>query len=259
MKEESNSELIFSKIDDKIKFCNTRNKIVHTDFFTEPEMIKVEKYLISIKFKNYFFFGGYEGSDRKILFMYPEKLTYEMAFSNVKNVLEIIRITLPNSQKETFLHGDYLSAIMKFGIVREKFGDIIVYKEGADIVVQKENSEYFKENLSQLIRFRKSNIEILDLSEIHDKNQETEEISVIVNSMRIDNFVSELAHCSRSKAEEILISERVMINYEIVTKNSKSVKIGDIITIRGFGRFVLKEISGKTKSNKDVVVLIHNK
>ena len=77
--------------------------------------------------------------------------------------------------------------------------------------------------------------------------------------MRIDNFVSELAHCSRSKAEEILISERVMINYEIVTKNSKSVKTGDIITIRGFGRFVVKEISGKTKSNKDVVVLIHNK
>ena len=38
-------ELIFSKINDKIKFCNSKNKITHTDFFTEPEIIKIEKYL----------------------------------------------------------------------------------------------------------------------------------------------------------------------------------------------------------------------
>ena len=77
--------------------------------------------------------------------------------------------------------------------------------------------------------------------------------------MRIDNFVSEICHCSRSKAEEILVQEKVMINYEEITKNSRFVKINDIITIRGFGRFVVKEISRKTKSNKDIVILIHNK
>ena len=51
---------------------------------------------------------------------------------------------------------------MKFGIIREKFGDIIVYPEGADFVVQKENSEYFKNNLKELIRFKKSNIDIYE-------------------------------------------------------------------------------------------------
>ena len=259
MREKDESELIFAKIDDKINFCNTRNKITHTDFFTEPEIIKIEKYLNSVKCKNYFFFGGYEEAARKMLFFYPDKLTFEMAFSNVNQVLEVLRITLPNSQKETFEHRDYLSAIMKFGIVREKFGDILVYPEGADFIVQKENSKYFKDNLSELIRFRKSTIEILDISNLHKNVQETEEISIIVNSMRIDNFVSEICHCSRNKAEEILLSERVMINYEVVNKNSKGVKPNDIITIRGFGRFIVKEISRKTKSDKDVVILIHNK
>ena len=42
------------------------------------------------------------------------------------------------------------------------------------------------------------------------------------------------------------------------TKNSKEVKPDDIITIRGFGRFVVKEISRKTKYDKNVVILIHN-
>ena len=86
-----------------------------------------------------------------------------------------------------------------------------------------------------------------------------EELSIIVNSMRIDNFVSELCHCSRAKAEEIILQERVMVNYEPIHKNSKSINISDIITIRGFGRFVVKEISRKTKSNKDVVIVLHNK
>ena len=147
---------------------------------------------------------------------------------------------------------------MKFGIVREKFGDIIVYPEGADFIVQKENSLYFKENLKDLIRFRKANIEILDISNIHENESKTEEISIIVNSMRIDNFITELCHCSRNKAEEILLQEKVMINYETIIKNSKQVNINDILTIRGFGRFIVKEILRKTKSDKNVIVLIHN-
>lgn len=147
---------------------------------------------------------------------------------------------------------------MKFGIVREKFGDIVVYSEGADIVVQKDNSQYFKDNLEQLIRFRKSKIDILDLSQIHTKEKNIEEFSIIVSSMRIDSFVSEIAHCSRNKAEEIINQERVMINYEVILRNSKTVNIGDILTVRGFGRFIVKEILRKTKSEKIVVVLQHN-
>ena len=258
MKEKNDKEMFYSKIEDKIQFCNTKNKITHTDFLTEPEILKTEKYLKSIQLENYFFYGGYEEAHRKILFFYPKKINYEMAFSNINKILKIIRITLPNHQKNTFEHKDYLSAIMKLGIVREKFGDIIVYPEGSDFIVQQENSNYFKENLKELTRFQKSNIEILELEEIKKISQETIEISVIVNSMRIDNFVAEICHCSRNKAGEILTQERVMLNYEIITKNSKSVKPNDIITIRGFGRYVVKEISRKTKSDKNVITLIHN-
>ena len=257
MKEQSKNELLFAKIDDKIKFCVTKNKITHTDFFTEPEIPNLEKYLNSIKFKNYFIFGGNEDANRKMIFFYPEKLTFEMAFSNVNSFLEIIRIILPNNQKGEFEHRDYLSAIMKFGIVREKFGDIVVYNEGADFVVQKENSQYFAQNLKELIRFKKANIEILDISNLHENSHKTEEISIIVNSMRIDNFVAEICHCSRNKAEEILLQERVMINYEQIVKNSKTVNLNDIITIRGFGRFEVKEQNRKTKSDKLVVILVH--
>lgn len=250
-------DLMFSKIDDKIRFCNSKNKITHTDFFTEPEIIRIQKYLEQQGIHNFFFFGGQPDCDRKMLFFYPDKLNYEMAFKNVNNILKIIRITLPNNLVSTFEHRDYLSAIMKLGIVREKFGDIIVYPKGADIVVQEENSNYFKQNLEQLTRFKKSKIEILDINLIHEITKTQEEIQIIVNSMRIDNFVSEIAHTSRNKVEEILNQERVMINYETITKASKQVNLGDLIIVRGFGKYKVIEISGTTKSGKLVIKLSH--
>ena len=66
MYEKNGNEIFHAKIDDKIKFCNSKNKITHTDFFTEPEIIKIEKYLNSIKVKNYFFFGGFKNANRKV-------------------------------------------------------------------------------------------------------------------------------------------------------------------------------------------------
>ena len=250
-------DLIFSKIDDKIRFCNSKNKITHTDFFTEPEIIRIQKYLKQNKIHNFFFFGGQPDCDRKMLFFYPDKLNYDMAFKNVTNILKIIRITLPNNLVSTYEHRDYLSAIMKLGIVREKFGDIIVYPEGADIVVQDENSNYFKQNLEQLTRFKKSKIEILDINLIHEITKTQEELQIIVNSMRIDNFVSEIAHTSRNKAEEILLEERVMINYETIVKASKQVNLGDLIVVRGFGKYKVIEILRTTKSGKLVIKLLH--
>ena len=250
-------DLIFSKIDDKIRFCNSKNKITHTDFFTEPEIIRIQKYLKQNKIHNFFFFGGQPDCDRKMLFFYPDKLNYDMAFKNVTNILKIIRITLPSNLVSTYEHRDYLSAIMKLGIVREKFGDIIVYPEGADIVVQDENSNYFKQNLEQLTRFKKSKIEILDINLIHEITKTQEEIQIIINSMRIDNFVSEIAHTSRNKAEEILLEERVMINYETIVKASKQVNPGDLIVVRGFGKYKVLEILRTTKSGKLVIKLLH--
>ena len=71
--------------------------------------------------------------------------------------------------------------------------------------------------------------------------------------MRLDNFVSELAKCSRSRAVEILNEQRVFVNYELETKFSKKINIGDIITIRGKGKFVVQEIERKTKGDKFVI------
>ena len=79
------------------------------------------------------------------------------------------------------------------------------------------------------------------------------EITEIVASLRLDNIVSNLARTSRGKAVEILEQERVFLNFRVETKPSKQVKVGDIITIRGKGRFEFKEITGNTRKGRFVI------
>ena len=53
----------------------------------------------------------------------------EIVEENYTNILDIIRIELPNNV--VYEHREYLSGIMKLGLKREKFGDIIVTEYGA--------------------------------------------------------------------------------------------------------------------------------
>lgn len=254
MKEKThNLDLLFSKIDDKIKFCNSKNKITYTDFLTMPEKIKIEKYLKSLHIQNYFFFGARENADREILIFYPQKLTKEMAQKNINNIISAIRITLPNSLKGTFEHKDYLSGIMKLGLVREKIGDILVQDYGADIIVLKEIAEYLNNNIILLTRFKKSTSEIINVTDINQRENKFEEFNIIINSMRIDNIVSEITHSSRNKTEELISAERVSLNYELIDKGSKIIKGKDIIVVKGYGKFIIGDFIRNTSSGKLII------
>lgn len=61
---------------------------------------------------------------------------------------------------------------------------------------------------------------------------------------------------SRTKANEVIIAGRVFVNGESVLKNSKSINVGDIITVRGKGRFEIAEIQGTTKKERTVLKVL---
>lgn len=148
---------------------------------------------------------------------------------------------------------------MKLGIKREKIGDILVDEEGADIIVSSEILKFLLNNLTQLTRFQKSKIEEILLSDLRKIKIQKEERTITVSSMRLDNIVSELAKCSRSKANELLMQERVFVNFENITKATKEIKENDRITIRGKGRFEIKEITGNTRKGKIIILILQQK
>lgn len=251
--ERANSRnLLEAKIHDKYKFACSKNKITNTDFLNISDKIIAEKFLQKNKIQNYVFFGGNgEDSERNILIFYPDKFSVDMVEKNYSKIVSVIKIILPKNLQ--YAHKIYLSAIMKLGIKREKIGDILLRENGADIIVLNEIVDFLKNNLCELTRFKSAKFDIIDIEELEYKPKEFEQISIIVSSMRLDNFVSELARCSRSRAIEILNEQRVFVNYNLETKFSKKIDIGDVITIRGKGKFIVEEINRKTRSDKNVI------
>lgn len=246
-------KLLIAKMLDQIVLCNKRNKIQNTDFLDERQQILLEKVLHRLEIENYVIYGGFEKAERKLMLFYPEKWNKEIVEKNYDTVMQVIEILLPNDLKGKYTHRDYLGGLMKLGLKREKIGDIVVWEEGANIIVLNEVVPFLEQYLMTLTRFQKAEISIKELSKIHPVNIQKEEIEITVSSMRLDNIVSELAKTSRTKAEEIIRAERVFLNYEVVDKDSKLVKIGDKLTIRGKGKFQIKEQIGNTKKGRYIL------
>ena len=249
---ENAKKLLEAKIEDKFQFAISKNKMTHTDFLNMAEKTLAEKFIKEKHISHFLFFGGNgEDSERNILLFYPEKFSQEMVEKNFCKIVCALSIQLP--KEVHYEHKIYLGGILKLGIKREKIGDILVRENGADIIVIQEIAEFLKQHLVELTRFQKADCEIISIDEVEHKEKQFEHFSIIVSSMRLDNFVSELARCSRTKAGEILKEQRVLINDAIETKFSRKVNIGDRITIRGKGKFVVQEMEHKTKSEKQVI------
>ena len=246
-------KLLISQLLDKIEFCMKREKIEYTDFLDMYQVALVKSFMKKIEFCNYVLYGGFENSERKVLIIYPEKFNINMIEKNYCKIMKAIRILLPKEANGKYTHRNYLGGIIKVGLKREKVGDILVSDNGADIIVKEETAQTLKQELTTLTRFENSDFEIVEITELREQEIKVEEISIIVPSLRLDNFVSDLAKTSRSKAAQIIDSERVFINGQNETKVSKQIKLGDVITIRGKGRFVVKEFSGTTRSGRTVV------
>ncbi len=246
-------KILLAQVLDKIEFSNQRDKLEYTDFLDMYQISLVRNFMKKIEFTNYILYGGFENAERNILIIYPEKYDKNMIEKNYSKILKVIRVILGEEEKGKYCHRNYLGGIVKLGIKREKVGDILVSDDGADILVKEEMADSLKQELGTLTRFENAKFELIELNNLRKQEIKVEELNIIVPSLRLDNFVSDLAKTSRSKATNIIDSERVFINGQNETKVSKQVKIGDIITIRGKGRFVVKEFCGNTRSGRFIV------
>ena len=247
--------LLVSKLLDKIEFTAKRNSVEHTDFLDMRQRQMLEKVLKDIKFTNYVAFGGYKTAERTILVIYPSKLEeiFQKNYFDYNSILGSIQIILPNELKRIYSHRNYLGAIIKIGMKREKVGDIIINADGAELILLKEAEKYVFNELKELTRFQKAEFKLIKLEELQLEEPKTQILNIIIPSMRIDSIVSEVIRTSRSKAAEVIKEERVFVNHELITKGSKEVKTNDIITVRGKGRFKIGSILNHTKKGNVVI------
>ena len=82
-----------------------------------------------------------------------------------------------------------------------------------------------------------------------------EERTGTVASVRLDSLLSLAFGASRSSLAGQIEGGKVFVNGRLVTSESCRLKEGDLISVRGMGRFRLQEIGGQSKKGRSYVTL----
>ena len=195
------------------------------------------------------FFGGFKDSEMKRALIYPDY------FEPQQTDFQISAYTIDYPQKfATLSHGQILGSLMGSGIEREVIGDIITDGVNWQFMVKTEMADYVANQLDHIGKV-KVRLKLTPLEQLLIPNQEYETVNTTVSSLRLDVLVAEGLHVSRHHAKELVESGRVKINWAENQRPDYELGVSDMISVRGFGRIILVEISGITKKDKIRVTL----
>lgn len=153
---------------------------------------------------------------------------------------------------EKLRHQDILGSLFALNIDSSCFGDIVLYNEYYYMFIIEEMALYVKDNL-KLIGKSKVTLEEVSLGTLDNYERAYEEHEIIISSLRIDNVVAAIINSSRSKALDKIKNKEVIVNYEVINKNSYILKQDDIFSIRKYGKYKFIGIIKSTKKNNYIV------
>lgn len=215
---------------------------IYTDFLNLNEISifhSMERELPPIPYSMY---GGYEGAERvKICFhgnLENEKLNLDHLTKEYLENYPIVCLHIsPLNEKfaQELDHRDYLGAIMNVGTNRNRIGDILIQGKEAYCYCDDMISQYIMMNLER-IRHTNVRIELAKEDKVFTE-QNYKEVTGSVSSFRLDAMIALAFHTSRSSITGLIEGEKVYVNAKIVTSNSYVLKEGDIVSVRGYGKF----------------------
>ena len=88
------------------------------------------------------------------------------------------------------------------------------------------------------------------LSDFVYPERRTQALNVVAASMRLDAVVSAALNVSRSEASSLIGHERVSVNHRVRSDMSKKLSEGDLISVRGFGRYLVSSVGDETRKGR---------
>jgi RNA-binding protein YlmH len=146
-------------------------------------------------------------------------------------------------------HGDYLGALLGLGIKRDKIGDLHVSETGCHALITEDIGDFLVGHMNQAHRVD-VRVSVRPLTELREVKVELEEQVLSVASMRLDGVASDVFRLSRTKILAPIKAGRCRVSWKQVEDPSYSLKAGDIVSMKGFGRFKVLDVEGVSKSGR---------
>ena len=182
------------------KSLNKLNRNQPTFFLDPKEQLELKK---KLKKGSYQIYKPYIDSEKNIFYTTNEP----------RVVLYEIKSKIP------LKHREILGTIFSLNITSELFGDIIVKDNHYYVYVLEQIAPFIKNNL---LKIKNTNIELIEtpLETLKDYKKEYEKIQIITSSLRIDTVIARLIQTSRPNVIEKIKNKQIILNYDILKKNS---------------------------------------
>lgn len=190
---------------------------------------------------DYCFWGGFENASRKVL-----RISDISGIQSEINDFPFKCLTFHFNRSADLSHRDFLGACMSCMIKREVIGDIIIHEDRAQIFI----ADSCASVVSSIDKVKNTKVRIVDDEPVIAARQQYDEITAAAASERIDAVIHVILPLSREKSAEIIKKGLVSINGIPTVSVSTRLREGDIISIRGKGKFRFKEITGSTKKGR---------
>ena len=231
---------VAEKLLQSISFVENRNTV--TKFLTNFEQIVLSQ-IVAYNYSDFKveFFGGFDDAERKKAKIISNEY-YEIDYDIVCLKAKF------NNKFNKIEHRNILGAIYNLGINFNRFGDIIVLENEVYIFVDEEIADVISMEFTKAGRVN-LNFERVDLSDVTIEKK-YEDFEIVSSSFRIDSIVAKITNKSRSKVKEFLEQDFIKLNHVILRNGEKICTTDDIISIRKYGRFVVKDYRQNKKSLK---------
>ena len=249
---EKEEQQLRHRLSELASLCFYRNIPLYSDFLTLKEQEIFQFLPREFSDVSYTLEGGFPDAERKAACFLPAESADHM---EAKSLFQVLKIS-PISEKfaSDCSHRDFLGAILNLGIERGKIGDLIVSGNSCYAVCIPPIGDFLCQELS----FVKHNPVICretSWDQISCRPSYSE-IRGTVASLRLDAAVSLCCSVSRSRAAELCKGERVFVNGSCVTSVSFVPKEGQVISVRGFGKFRFEKLENQTRKGRLLLLFL---
>lgn len=239
-------KLLTAKAEDLFDLCDKYSSARFSDFLDGAEQAIINKEFIIPYGYNVMLYGGFDGAEKRIMGVFPEWEEPDTA------AFPIVCIKAKTALPLT--HRDYLGSLMGLGITASKLGDIVVSDSCAYIFLHQDISEYI---LSSMHRIGNQHVSLTPVPDTSSVNIERryKTIEAVCASNRLDALTAAAANISRSEAAKLIEGGKIKLNHLEVCKPSEAAAEGDLLSIRGSGRYIIYKFGAQTRKKRIHVTL----
>lgn len=237
---------IARRVIDLCEIVSKTRSIQCTDFYN-PFEVKELSSLINTYDTISFSLIGNEDSESKAILIYPD-------YMNEVNAADFVSLIRIDKKDYDIAHKDVLGSLLSLGIKREKVGDIIINGEAIYFYIRNEILDYVLLNLEKIKNYG-VDLEVIDLETPLARTIDYEEKLVTCASARLDLVLANVYNLSRSDAKNAIEAGLVKINYKVTYKISETLDVGDLVSMRRRGRFIVGDYLGLSKKDKLKLVI----